>query len=73
MDAREDGSASRLVRPPSSVLRHLKVRRAVSVTVKLAPLPAVTWGRTQAVASVTCMSPAAVNDSAVPEGLDRVK
>jgi hypothetical protein len=47
---------------------YLSVRRAVGVTVRLAPLPMVTCGRTQAVASVTCIRPAAVKDSACRQG-----
>jgi hypothetical protein len=43
------------------------VRRAVSVTVRLAPLPAVTCGRTKAAGMLTCIRPAAVNDSAAPD------
>ena len=52
---------------------YLKVLRAVNVTVRLAPLPAVTRGRTQAVGWLTCIKPAAVKDNAAPAGFDEVK
>ncbi len=71
-------------RPPLPTLRprpegsavfavYRNVRRAVIVTVRLAPLPRVTCGRTKATGWLTCSRPAAVKERAAPEGLDRVK
>src|SRR5262249_60980541 len=56
----------------AGILVYLSVLLAVSVTVRLAPLPTLTRAPTQAVGWLTCIRPAGVSGRAAPGGSEQV-